>query len=270
MTKAADFLALHVKGAPLLLGNAWDRGSARLLAHIGYRAIATSSAAFAMSLGRLDYGVTRAEAIDHGRDLAGAVSLPVSADLENGFGVTAKDASQTIRLAAAAGLAGGSIEDSSGDAGKPILDFDLSVERVRAAAEAARKAPGGFVLTARAEGFLHGETDLASIIRRLNAFEDAGAEVLFAPGLPTVDAVAEVCRSVGKPVNVMISPRFTKTTLAALAEAGVARISFGAGLFAAAYGALYDAAFAASNEGAFAAVGAGYSRYNEIKAAMPE
>lgn len=270
MGMAADFLALHVKGAPLLLGNAWDRGSARILAHLGFGAIATSSAAFAMTLGRRDYGVSRAEAIAHGGALAQAVNLPVSADLENGFGSTAKDAAETVALAAGGGLAGGSIEDFSGDAGKPILDLALAAERITAAAEAARMTPGGFVLTARAEGFLHGEKDLASIIRRLNAFEAAGADVLFAPGLPSIEAVVEVCRSVGKPVNVMISPRFTKATLAQLAQAGVARISFGAGLFFAAYGALHDAAAAARAEGRFEGVSAGYSRANEINAAMPD
>lgn len=270
MGKAADFLALHVKGAPLLLGNAWDRGSARVLAQLGFRAIATSSAAFAMTLGRRDYGVTRLEAVEHGRALVEAVNLPVSADLENGFGVAISDAAETIRLAAEAGLAGGSIEDSSGDAAKPILDSGLAAERVAAAAEAARRAPGGFVLTARAEGFLHGEKDLAAIIRRLNAFEKAGADVLFAPGLPTLDAVREVCASVGKPVNVMISPRFTAATVEDLAKAGVARISFGAGLFLTAYGALHDAAAAALNEGRFEAISRGYGRGNEINSAMPD
>lgn len=270
MSKAADFLKLHVKGAPLLLGNAWDKGSARVLAGLGFRAVATSSAAFAMTLGRRDYGVSRAEAIAHGRALVEAVELPVSADLENGFGTTAGDAAETIRLAAAAGLAGGSIEDSSGDPKAPILDFSLSLARVAAAVEAARKAPGGFVLTARAEGFLHGEKDLASIIRRLKAYEEAGADVLFAPGLPSIDAVAEVCASVTKPVNVMVSPRFTPMTVEQFAKAGVARISFGAGLFLSAYGALHDAGFAALTQGRFENIGAGYARANEINAAMPE
>ena len=270
MTKAIDFLKLHVKGAPLLLGNAWDKGSARILESLGYRAAATSSAAFAMALGRLDYGVTRVEAIAHGRALSEAVNIPVSADLENGFGTTAEDAAETIRLAVAAGLAGGSIEDSSGDAKAPILDLALSVARVAAAVKAAREAQAGFVLTARAEGFLHGEKDLVSIIRRLKAFEDAGADVLFAPGLPSVDAVAEVCASVTKPVNVMIAPRYTTATVDQFAKAGVARISFGGGLFLTAYGALHDAARAARLEGRFDAVGGGYARANEIRAAMPE
>lgn len=270
MSKAADFLKLHVKGAPLLLGNAWDQGSARVLAHLGCRAVATSSAAFAMTLGRLDYGVTRTEAIAHGRALVEAVDVPVSADLENGFGTTADDAAETIRLAAEAGLAGGSIEDSSGDPKAPILDLALSVARVAAAVKAARQATGGFVLTARAEGFLHGEKDLASIIRRLKAFEDAGADVLFAPGLPSLDAVAEVCAMVTKPVNVMIAPRFTSATVAQFAKAGAARLSFGGGLFLTAYGALHDAAAAALSQGKFEAIGAGYARANEIRSAMPD
>ncbi|MBY0421641.1 MAG: isocitrate lyase/phosphoenolpyruvate mutase family protein [Parvularculaceae bacterium] len=268
MTKAADFLALHVKGAPFVLANAFDEGSARLLAHLGFPALATSSAAFAMTLGRIDYGVTRAEAVEHGRRVAAATALPVSADLENGYGLSPSDAAMTIRCAAAAGLAGGSIEDSSGDAAKPIIDETLAVERVVAAADAARAAHGGFVLTARAEGLLNGETDLGAIIRRLNAFGAAGADVLFAPGLPSIDAVREVCASVDKPVSVMVSPRFTSASLEDFAKAGVARVSLGPAFFSAAYGALADAAAAIRTSGAFAALAPGYGRYAEIKAAM--
>lgn len=268
MSKAKEFLALHVSGRPFVLANAFDEGSARLLVSLGFPAVATSSAAFAMTLGRRDYAVSRAEAVEHGRRIAAAVDAPVSADLENGFGRTPADAAMTIRCAAAAGLAGGSIEDFSGDPASPILDERLAVERVAAAAEAARAAPGGFVLTARAEGFLHGEKNLASIIRRLKAFGEAGADVLFAPGLPSIEATREAAASVGKPLSAMIGPRFTSLSLGDFAAAGVARVSVGPAFFLAAYGALHDAAASVRAGGAFSSLAAGYGRFNEIGAAM--
>lgn len=268
MSKAAAFRTLHKKGAPFVLANAWDEGSARVLAALGYPAIATSSAAFAMTLGRVDYGVSRAEAVDHGRRIAATVDVPVAADLENGFGLAPADAAMTIRAAAAAGLAGGSIEDFSGDADRPIIDLALAVERVAAAVDAARAAPGGFVLTARAEGFLHGEKDLGVVIRRLSAFADAGADVLFAPGLPSIEAVREVCAAVTKPVNVMVSPRFTALKLADFAEAGVARVSLGPAFFYAAYGAMSAAATALRDGGALQPLADGYGRATAIATAM--
>lgn len=268
MSKAQTFLALHRKGAPFVLANAFDEGSARLLAHLGFPAVATSSAAFAMTLGRTDYAVSRAEAVEHGRRVAAAVDVPASADLENGFGLSPADAAMTVRCAVAAGLAGGSIEDSTGEAVRPIVDEALAAERIAAAVEAARAAADGFVLTARAEGFLHGETDLKAIIRRLNAYAAAGADVLFAPGLPSIDAVREVCASVDRPVSVMVSPRFTALAIDDFAKAGVARISVGPAFFYAAYGALHDAAAAVRDGGAFKALAVGYGRRNEIGAAM--
>ena len=189
--RVTRFRALHERGI-FVIANAWDAGSARVLAGLGFPAIATSSGAMANTLGRLDGRVTREEALAHGRALAEAVDVPVAADLEKGFGDLPQDAAETIRRAAAVGLAGGSIEDYSGEA---IYGLDQAVERVAAAVEAARAAPGGFVLTARAENFIRGRPDLDDTIRRLQAYEGAGADVLFAPGLPDLDSVRAVCRA---------------------------------------------------------------------------
>lgn len=240
--KVKTFRALHRPGAAFIMPNPWDAGSARILQGLGFKALATTSAGFALTLGRRDYGVTREEAISHARDIAAAVDIPVSADLENGFGLAPDDAAETIRLAAQTGLAGGSIEDSSGDKAKPIIDRALAVERVAAAAEAARASKDGFVLTARAESFLHGGTDLDDVIGRLKAYEDAGADVLFAPGLPTMEAVKEVCRAVKKPVNVLALFSLLDHPASDYAEAGVARISTGSGIAWSAYGTIVDAA----------------------------
>jgi len=189
-SRIARFRALHASGI-FVIANAWDAGSARVLAGLGFEAIATSSGAMANTLGRTDGHVTREEAIEHGRSLVEAVEVPVAADLENGFGEKPEEAALTIRRAIAAGLAGGSIEDFSGDESKAIYPVSLAAERVQAAADAARAS--GFVLTARAENFLHGRADLDDTILRLQAFEKAGADVLFAPGLPSLDAVRTVC-----------------------------------------------------------------------------
>ncbi len=239
--KAAAFLALHQKGDPFVMPNPWDAGSARILEGLGFKALATTSSGFALTKGRRDYGVTREEAIDHGGAVAAAVDVPVSADLENGFGARPEDAAETIRLAAEAGLAGGSIEDFSGDDDNPIYDLTLAAERVAAAVEAAREA-GGFVLTARAEAYLHGQSDLDEVIARLNAFADAGADVVYAPGLPDMDAVRAVCASVVKPVNVLILGKLAAHNVSEFAEAGAARLSIGGGLSWPAYGGLANAA----------------------------
>jgi len=238
--KVKAFRALHQRGAAFIMPNPWDVGSARILQGLGFKALATTSSGFALTLGRRDYGVTREEAVNHGKDVADAVDIPVSADLENGFGLAPKDAADTIRLAAQTGLAGGSIEDSSGDKAKPIIDRALAVERVAAAAEAARASKDGFVLTARAESFLNGGTDLDEVIGRLKAYEDAGADVLFAPGLPSMEAVKEVCRAVTKPVNVLALFSLLDHPVEEYAEAGVARISIGGGLAWSAYGTLAE------------------------------
>jgi 2-methylisocitrate lyase-like PEP mutase family enzyme len=233
-----DFLELHQREArPLLLPNPWDVGSARLLESLGFEALATTSSGFAATLGRLDYGITREEALEHAAAITAAVDVPVSADLENGFGDSPEDVAETIRRAAEAGLAGGSIEDSTGRDEEPVYALEAAAERVAAAVEA---ADGGFVLTARAENYLYGRDDLADTIARLQAFEAAGADVLYAPGLTKLEEIREVVRSVGKPVNVLALPN--APTVADLAEAGVRRISVGGTFAFAALGAVVDAA----------------------------
>ncbi|MEX0643755.1 MAG: isocitrate lyase/phosphoenolpyruvate mutase family protein [Parvularculaceae bacterium] len=251
--KVAAFRALHKKGSPLIAPNPWDAGSARILESLGFKALATTSSGFALTLGRPDYGVTREEAIGHGRIIAGAVDIPVSADLENGFGATPEDAATTIREAAKTGLAGGSIEDSTTDADEPIFEKSLAVERIAAAADAARAAKDGFVLTARAEGYLYGRGELKEIISRLQAFEEAGADVLFAPGLPDMDAVKAVCSSVGKPVNVLVIRKLLAHSVDDFAAAGVARLSTGGALAFSVYGSLVPLAEAMLKDGSFKA-----------------
>ena len=252
--KTKRFRALHEKGEAFVIPNPWDAGSARILEGLGFKALATTSSGFALTKGRRDYGVTREEVIGHCREIAGAVDIPVTADLENGFGAKPEDASETIRLAGETPLCGGSIEDSTGDADKPIFDQALAVERIAAAAEAARALPRDFVLTARAEAFLYGKGDLDEVIARLNAFADAGADVLFTPGLPDMDAVAAVCGGVAKPINVLILGDLKQHSVAEFARAGAARLSIGGGLAWSAYGTLSDAQ-AILKDGAFAAIG---------------
>ena len=247
-SRIARFRALHASGI-FVIANAWDAGSARVLAGLGFEAIATSSGAMANTLGRTDGHVTREEAIEHGRSLVEAVEVPVAADLENGFGEKPEEAALTIRRAIAAGLAGGSIEDFSGDESKAIYPVSLAAERVQAAADAARAS--GFVLTARAENFLHGRADLDDTILRLQAFEKAGADVLFAPGLPSLDAVRTVCASVSKPVNFMVAIRGKSFSMAQLAAAGVRRVSVATSLYRAAVTGLVAAAREPHDHGTF-------------------
>jgi 2-methylisocitrate lyase-like PEP mutase family enzyme len=241
------FRALHDRGI-FVIANAWDGGSARILAGLGFAAIATSSGAMANTFGRLDGRVSREEAIAHGRSLAESVDIPVSADLENGFGDKPDDAADTIRRAAEAGLAGGSIEDFSG---KAVYELDHAVERIQAAASAARAAPGGFVLTARAENFIRGHPDLYDTIRRLQAYERAGADVLFAPGLPDLAAVKTVCESIGKPFNFMVGIPGKSWPLAQLEAAGVRRVSLATSLYKAAVTGLVAAAREIREKGSF-------------------
>lgn len=254
--KVALFRDLHQRGAAFLIANFWDAGSARILEGLGYKALASTSSGFALTKGRRDYNVTRDEIIAHVREVCAAVSLPVAADLENGFGRYADDCAETIRLAAQTGLCGGSIEDTTGDAGSPIHEESAAVDRIRAAVEAARGAPGGFVLTARADAFLYGDADLAQVIGRLQAFEDAGADVLFAPGLPSLDAVRTVCAAVSKPVNVLIYGALAAHSVEEFAKAGAARLSLGGGLANIAYGAITEAARDIFASGAFAPLSA--------------
>lgn len=267
--KATAFLEAHRRGQPLILPNAWDRGSARILAGLGFEAIATTSAGYAFSRGELDaVGITgRDAALAHARDLIDAVDLPVNADLEDGFGPTPEDVAVTVRQAVDAGLAGCTIEDTTGDPDAPIYSFNEAVDRVDAGLAAVRTGERTFVFTARAENFLHGRPDLDDTIRRLQAFEAAGADCLYAPGLPDLDAIRTVCQSVSKPVNVVIGIRPKGITIAELADAGVARISLGSALARRAYGALIDASREILGEGSFGEAEAG-APFAEIEALL--
>lgn len=249
--KVASFRALHYKGAAFLFPNFWDVGSARILEGLGFPALASTSSGFALTKGRGDYGVTREEAIAHAGEVSAAVRVPVAADLEDGFGPAPEDCAETIRRAAAAGLCGGSIEDSGGAGQRGVIDAILAAERVAAAAEAARAAPDGFVLTARAEAFLYGEADLGEVIARLQSFEAAGADVLFAPGLPDLDAVKAVCSSVSRPVSVMVWGALMRHSVDEFSEAGVARLSLGGALASEAYATLAEQATAIRTGGRF-------------------
>ncbi|MEX3931530.1 isocitrate lyase/phosphoenolpyruvate mutase family protein [Paraburkholderia phymatum] len=240
--KARAFRALHEASDPFVIPNPWDIGSARLLEALGFKALATTSAGYAFSRGVPDNAVGREQMIRHLADLAPATNLPVSADLENGFGDAPEDAAETIRQAAAAGVVGGSIEDATGRAGDPIYAYDLAVERVRAAVEAARALPFPFMLTARAENYLVGRPDLAGTIRRLQAFQEAGADVLYAPGLKTREDIAAVVSSVDRPVNVLMGMAGMPFSVEELAQMGVKRISVGGALARAALGAMLRAA----------------------------
>ena len=240
LERATAFKALHEREGAFVIPNPWDVGSARLLASLGFEALATTSSGFANSLGRLDGEVTREEVIEHCRSLSAATDLPVSADLENCFADDPSKVGETLLLGARVGLVGGSIEDFSRDASEPIYDFALAVERVHAAIEAARSLDFPFMLTARAENLLHGKNDLDDTIRRLQAFEAAGADVLYAPGLKTLDEVRLVTGALKKPVNVL-APVMKNVTVAQLAEAGAKRISTGGALARAAITALLRA-----------------------------
>jgi 2-methylisocitrate lyase-like PEP mutase family enzyme len=231
--------------------NPWDAGSAKALAALGFQALATSSGASAGVLGRRDGQLSRDEALAHARMIVQATDLPVSADLEKGFGDDPATVAQTLLLAADTGLAGASIEDASGDPSRPIFDFALAVERIAAAAEAVRGMARPFVLTARTENFLHGRADLDDTIRRLQAFQKAGAEVLFAPGLPDLAAVRTVCESVGAPVNFMAGIKGKSFTVAELERAGVKRVSVASSFYRAAMAALRDAATEVRDHGSF-------------------
>jgi 2-methylisocitrate lyase-like PEP mutase family enzyme len=249
--KATKFKALHEQRRTFVIANVWDAGSARLLAGLGFEALATSSGASANVLGRRDGKVSRTEALTQARSICSVTDLPVSADLEKGFGDTPDVVTSTIRLAAEAGLVGGSIEDATGEAGKPLFDFNHAVERVTAAVEAARSLPFPFTLTARTENFLRGNPDLDDTIRRLQAFEKAGADVLFAPALPDLEAVRKVCSAVSRPVNFMVGIRGKSFSVKELEAAGVRRISLATSLYRAAMTGLHEAATEVKEHGTF-------------------
>jgi 2-methylisocitrate lyase-like PEP mutase family enzyme len=259
---AARFLELHRPGHPLLMPNAWDAGSAKILASLGFEAVATTSSGSAATLGLLDGSVTRAEALANSGGIVAATDLPVSADLENAFADDADGVAETIRLAIETGLAGGSVEDFSGSSERPIYDLGLSVQRVAAAAQAAHSGPVHFVLTARAENYLHGRPDLDDTIARLQAYADAGADVVFAPGLPGPDEIRAIVEAVDAPVNVLVRAGFP--SVAELGEIGVARISVGGSFAFAALGGLIDAATELQEHGTY---GYGQQTAKGIKAA---
>jgi len=247
--KGRRFQELHRRPGAFVIPNPWDAGSARVLAAMGFEALATTSAGFAFALGKPDGATSRDELLDHLRLLSVATDLPLSADLEKCFGDDPRTVAETIRLAAEAGIVGGSVEDYSGDRRRPLYDFAHAVERVAAAVEAARALPFPFTLTARAENFLRGNPDLDDTIRRLQAFEKVGADVLYAPFLPDIAAIRTVCSAVSKPVNVLAGR--PNLPVAELAAAGVKRISLGGLLACAAFGGLLRAVREIKEAGTF-------------------
>jgi 2-methylisocitrate lyase-like PEP mutase family enzyme len=263
-SKAAEFLDLHRPGDPLLLPNPWDQGSARVLASLGFRALATTSSGYAASLGRLDGSVSRDEALAHAGVIVAATDLPVSADLENCFADDPSGVARTIGLAVEAGLAGASVEDYSGTDDEPIYPIELAAERVAAAAQAARSG-GRLVLTARAENYLHGRPDLADTIARLQAYQAAGADVLYAPGLTSLADIRQVVQAVDRPVNVLAIAG--APSVRELAEAGVSRVSVGGAFAFAAYGALADAATELRDHGTYGYLAGTATGRQAIKAA---
>jgi 2-methylisocitrate lyase-like PEP mutase family enzyme len=252
--KAERFRAMHRTGRIFTMPNPWDIGSARALAAMGFEALATSSGASAAAMGRRDGEMSRDDALAHARAIVAATDLPVAGDLENGFGDSPEYVAETIRRAADAGLVGGSVEDFSGNKAKKLYDLAFATERVAAAAEAARALPFAFTLTARAENYLRGNPDLDDTIRRLSAFEKAGADVLFAPGLPDLNAVRTVCESVSKPVNFMIGMKGSSFSVAELEAAGVRRISLGGALYRAAMTGFMNATREIKDKGTFSFV----------------
>ncbi len=260
--KANRFQALHRDPGFFVIANAWDAGSARILAGLGFDALATSSGASAGVLGRRDGMVTREEALVHARAIVEATDLPVSADLEKGFADAPDGVAETIRLAAGSGLVGGSIEDFSADPRRPLYEPGHAQERVAAAAEVARKLPFPFTLTARAENFLRGNPDLDDTIKRLQAFEAAGADVLMAPGLPDLGAVQTVCAALSRPFNFMAGIKGRSFSVEELATAGVKRISLATSLYRAAMSGLVNAAREVKEQGTF--------RYVDTTMATPE
>jgi 2-methylisocitrate lyase-like PEP mutase family enzyme len=251
--KGRLFRALHERPGLFIMPNPWDAGTARLFESLGFEALATTSLGFANSLARVDgtLSVTRTELIANCRAIASATDLPVNADLENGYADRPEEAAEIIRMAADAGVVGGSIEDATGKADQPLYEFDLAVARVAAAARVAHSLPFPFTLTARAENFLHGRPDLDDTIKRLRAFAAAGADVLYAPGLRDLATMRKLVAAVDKPVNVVMSMAAPDLTAAQLADAGVKRISVGGALARLAFAAVRDAAVGMREKGSF-------------------
>ena len=251
LEKALAFRALHQRDSAFIIPNPWDIGTARLLAHLGFEALATTSAGYAFSVGQRDNTIGRDHMMAHVAEIVSATELPVSADLENGFGDNPDTVAETIRLAAAAGLVGASIEDATTRPSDPIYDHALAVERIRAAAAVARALPFPFMLPARAENYLVGRPDLADTIKRLQAYQEAGADVLYAPGLRTKEDIAAVVSSVERPVNVIMGLQGAHLSLAELSELGVKRVSVGSALSRTALGAFLHAAEEMRTHGTF-------------------
>jgi 2-methylisocitrate lyase-like PEP mutase family enzyme len=251
--KGERFRALHARAGAFVIPNPWDAGTAKILASMGFEALTTTSAGLAFALGKRDGAgeVSREETLANAKAIADATDLPVAGDLENGFGDSPEAAAETIRLAGEAGLVGGSIEDATGDPKRPIYEFEYAVERMAAAAEAARALAFPFVLVGRAENFLHGRPDLEDTIRRLQAYEKAGADALFAPGITKVEDIRTVCKSVTKPVNVIMGLKSGSFSVAELAEMGVRRISLGSAMSRAALGEFVRAAEEIKKDGTF-------------------
>lgn len=249
--KGQAFRALHARDGAFIIPNPWDVGTARLLAHFGFEALATTSMGYAFSAGQRDNTIDRERMMQHVAEIAAATDLPVSADLENGFGDSPEVVVETIKLTADAGAVGGSIEDATGRADDPIYELEHAVERVRAAVQAARALPFAFTLTARAENYLHGRPDLKDTIRRLHAYQEAGADVLYAPGLTTRDDIAAVVSSLSRPVNVVMGLRGVQLSLAELSALGVRRVSVGSALCRTALGAFLRAAREMREHGTF-------------------
>ncbi|MGA2390072.1 MAG: isocitrate lyase/phosphoenolpyruvate mutase family protein [Candidatus Sulfotelmatobacter sp.] len=249
--KARTFRTLHERGGAFIIPNPWDVGTARLLAHLGFEALATTSMGYAFSLGRLDNSLNREETLTNASAIASATPLPVSADLENGFGDAPEVVAETISLAAQAGVVGGSIEDATGRAEQPIYEIEEAIDRVRAAVAAARYLSFPFTLTARAENYLHGRPDLKDTIKRLQAYQEAGADVLYAPGLATKEDIAAVVSSVDRPVNVLMGLQGVRLSLDELSAIGVKRVSVGSTLCRTALAAFLSAAKEMREHGTF-------------------
>jgi 2-methylisocitrate lyase-like PEP mutase family enzyme len=248
--KGEAFRKLHDKGSCFVIPNPWDQGSARILEHLGFKALASTSAGFAFSIATPDLGITKASLMTHLTGMCQATSVPISADLQNGFGNDPEDVAVTILQAAKTGIVGGSIEDASGDSGNAIYPLELAAERVRQAAVAARSLGFKFTLTARTENYLYGRADLKDTIRRLQAYQEAGADVLFAPGISSAEDIRQIVASIDRPLNVLIGMSM-HLTVPQLQELGVTRISLGGSLARAAYGALMRAATEILTAGSF-------------------
>jgi 2-methylisocitrate lyase-like PEP mutase family enzyme len=264
--KVTEFLSLHRPGEPLLIPNPWDAGSAKLLVSLGYRALATTSSGYAATIGRLDGAVTREQAIAHSAEIVAATDVPVSADLENGFADDPAGVAQTIELALETGLAGCSVEDYSGRDDDEIYELGLAKERVQAAVEVAHAGPVQFVITGRAENHIHGRDDLADTIARLQAYQEAGADVLYAPGLTSAEDIRQVVSSVDRPVNVLARPGVP--SVSELAELGVARVSVGGAFAFAALGGLVAAAEELRDQGTYGFSDAAATGIRAVRAAF--